>query len=236
LGVTDGIKLVRDALTKEWKANARKHFTDIVCCIAYIFRVRGHHYKADLKDRYLSLWGRCLHDEKDLPLPWDILATDVFHAIFPDTLDDFWIESADKTRCAGTLIKRVDSAPAGAAGILALEKGYNDIAMTFPFIEDRIKEPVETMKRIVVDLENSRWGGSINHNLYGVPKLRYNETNVGVLASVVVGVYKTMAQDSLLLQSPALLRLAELAPATGGAIGIMAKRTLALEGSAFLPK
>lgn len=214
------------------KAAIRSVFTDIVCCVAYMFRVRGHHYRAEFAARYASLWARCLHAPTDLPTNWQNLATSATHAIMPDVLDDFWRRAVQNSRCAGTLIKRFDSAPAGVAGIAALKRGLDDIQMIFPGVADRVPDARDEFNQVYQQVIGNRWAGSINCRFYGVNRLNVNEAAFGALASVVVGIYDKLANDSPLLDSPALKRLASIAPATGGAIGAAAAATTKSE--AFL--
>jgi len=217
---------IRGAATAEYKKIARRSFTDVVCCVAYIFRVRGHHYRDDIKDRYVTLWARCLKRDSELPGDWEILATDALHAIMPDVLDAFWQGAAADARCAGALIKRLDSAPAGVAGVMALHRGLNDVMMLFPGIADKVPDSYAYFVDIADQVQASRWGGSINCRFYGVQRIRVDEGRIGALASVVMGIYDQLASDSKLRDSPALKRLAETAPATGGAIGLAARRTV----------
>lgn len=217
---------LRDVLSAEAKKNMRKRFSDIVCCVAYIFRVRGHHYRDDINERYVSLWARCLHKDSELPASWEVLATDALHAIMPGHLDRYWETCVATARCAGALSKRFDSAPAGVAGVLALERGLDDVRMLFPGVVNKVPGAYDEFVRIVDLLKASRWGGSINCRFYGVERIRVNEGKIGALASVVLGVYEQLAPDSRLKESPALKRLAETAPATGGAIGLAARRAV----------
>jgi len=214
------------------RGEIRSVFTDIVCCVAYMFRVRGHHYRAEFAARYASLWARCLHTPADLPTSWQNLATSATHAIMPDVLDAFWQRAVATSRCAGTLIKRFDSAPAGVAGISALKRGLDDIQMIFPGVADRVPDARDEFNDVYQRVTASRWAGSINCRFYGVNRIAVNEASFGALASVVVGIYDKLANDSPLLDSPALKRLASIAPATGGAIGAAAAATTKSE--AFL--
>lgn len=221
--VTDAQKNEINAiLSVEVRRQLRVNFADYTCCVAYIFRVRGHHYKDDFEDRYVSLWSRCLKNADDLPLAWKFIATDALHAIMPDVLDDFWGRCVANARCAGTLIKRFDSAPAGCAGLSALRRGLEDVSMLFPRVVERVPDSYAAYKDILTQLETSRWGGSINCRFYGVARVRVDESRVGALASVVLGIYDQLASTSKLRDSPALKRLAEIAPATGGALGLAA--------------
>lgn len=225
---------VTGALSVETRTIIRKNFTDYVCCVAYIFRVRGHHYRDDFQDRYTTLWARCLKGPGDLVLDWEHIATDALHAIMPDVLDGFWQSAVENARCAGTLIKRFDSAPAGCAGVSALSRGLEDVVMLFPGVPERVPDAYEAYKGMMSTLKGSRWGGSVNARFYGVPRIRVDESKIGALASVVMGIYNQLASDSKLRDSPALKRLAEIAPATGGAIGVAARRAAADERFSLL--
>jgi hypothetical protein len=229
-----GLAAIRASCTVQVRATMRRNFMDYVCCVAYIFRVRGHHYKAEIEDRYKTLWSRCLKDPGEVVLPWMNIATDSLHAIMPDVLDDVWGYAVTNARCAGTLCKRWDSAPAGSAGIAALRRGLEDVMMLFPRVVERVPVAYAEFVRLNDLLEGSRWGGSINNRFYGVPRIRIDEGKVGALASVVMGVYEQLAPDSRLRESPALKRLAEIAPATGGAIGNAANKATRSEAFSLI--
>lgn len=220
----DAVRAVRDNLSATVRREISAKFTNLVCCVAYMFRVRGHHYMADFQDRYITLWARCLYKPEELPLDWEFVATDALHAVMPDVLDAFWINAAEEARCAGTLIKRLDSAPAGSAGVVALERGLNDVTMLFPAVVEKVPDAHQEFKQVVGQVKGSRWGGSINARFYGASRQRIDEAKIGALASVVLGIYEHLAPQSQLRNSMALKRLAEIAPATGGAIGIAAGR------------
>jgi hypothetical protein len=238
-----GVAANEPAFTAAWnagaaaidKARVRRVFTDIVCCVAYMFRVRAHHYRADFDGKYKALWTRCLHADGDLPVSWQLVSTVGIHAIFPIVLDNFWRNCAANSQCAGALIKRIDSAPAGAAGILALKKGLDDITMIFPTIVERVPESKAAFDGIYQQVSADRWGASINSRYYGVNRVHYNESDIGALASVVVGVYEQLAPNADLKDSMSLQRLAKIAPATGGAIGQAALRTTRSERMTLLP-
>lgn len=214
---------IQNTLTGPYRKLCRRMFMDCVCCIAYIFRVRGHHYKDDFQTRYDTLWSRCLHTPADLPLQWNYLATDALHAVMPVHLDAIWADCVTNARCAGALIKRFDAAPAGVAGVFALKRGLDDVMMIFPGVVNNIPDAYRSFVQMFTRLKQSRWGGSINARYYGAQRIRVDEGSIGALASVVMGVYDQLASDSKLRESPALARLAQTAPATGGAIGLAAR-------------
>jgi hypothetical protein len=220
---------MKSELTVEWKKRTRLQFVDLVCSVAYVFRVRGHHWRPDLQDRYVSLWANCLHNQQDMPVPWVNVATHGLHAIMPDVLDEFWANCCNAEKCAGTLIKRWNSAPAGVAGVYALKKGLDDVLTIFPGVQTRIPESFQRFNELYARVTRERWGGSINSRYYGAPRIRVNDDEIGALASVVKSMYSRLSPESRLNDSPALARLAELAPVTGASIGMAAGRTIANE-------
>lgn len=222
----DQLANIRAALTDEFRTKCRINYTDYICCVAYIFRVRGHHYKDEYRERYDTLWSRCLKTNEDLVIPWQHIATIGLHAVMPIVLDNYWRYSVENALCAGTLIKRFDSAPAGCAGVSALQRGLTDVMMLFPGIVDRVPDSYRSFIDLYDRVNSNRWGGSVNSRFYGVARIRVDESRIGALASVVMGIYEQLAEHSRLRESPALRRLAEIAPATGGALGQAALRTV----------
>lgn len=67
-----------------------KHFTDLLCMTAYVFRVRGHHYLADYEKLFDKLWLNMRYVKLDLGLPWVAITRYAFHSVFPVHLDRFW--------------------------------------------------------------------------------------------------------------------------------------------------
>lgn len=217
---------IRGALTAPVKRRLRECFVDLVCMVAYMFRVRGHHYLDDMEGKYDTLWQRCLRRIEDKPVAWVHVARTAFHAIMPSVLDGFWVRCANAGLCSGAMIKRVDSAPAGSSGILALKKGVSDVQLILPGAFEVVSEQLEALDQLVAQVQGNRWGASVNHRYYGVPRIRIDEGAVGVLASVALGVYTQLAPQAELRNAPSLQRMATLAPVTGGAIGRMAVATV----------
>jgi len=213
-------------LTGSYRANIRDLFTDLVCCVAYMFRVRGHHYLDDMEVRYGRLFDRCLHPQSSLPLSWLHISRYALHAIFPSVLDDFWKYCKDNTFIAGTLAKRFDCAPAGSSGVLGLLKGVKDIQILIPTALTLSGKQVKLLEEMADKIKADRWCASVNARYYGATRLRIDEDQIGVLASIVLGIYERLAPASELRNAPSIKRLATLAPATGGAIGRIASNTV----------
>jgi hypothetical protein len=225
LGDWDEARL-RAAFSGDFKRRIRNQFSDLVCMVAYMFRVRGHHFLPDMDAKYDVLWQRCLRRVEEKPANWEFIARHALHAVMPQVLDTFWHNCVNQSVCSGALIKRYDSAPAGSSGILALQKGVDDIRLVLPGAFDLVADQVQALSEISESIKGSRWGASVNHNYYGVPRIRIDEAAVGVLASVTLGVYAQLAPNAQVRNAPSLKRLAELAPVTGGAIGRMAMATV----------
>jgi len=118
--------------------------------------------------------------------------------------------------------------------VVALKRGLDDVRILFPGVVDNVPDTFDAFNATLDAVQKSRWGGSVNARYYGAARIRVDEGSIGVLASVVMGVYDQLAPESKLRNSPALKRLAETAPATGGAIGLAAKRTVNNENMTLL--
>lgn len=196
----------------------RAKFSNMVCCVAYMFRVRGHHYLDEFQARYSALWRKCLYQEDDPGLPWVYIARHVLHAIYPDDLDAYWMNCVQNARCSGTLIKRYNSAPAGIAGIAALRKGIDDLFMVFPTIAERNQNAIDHLEALELQVTNDRWAGSVNRRFYGGAQLVVDEALLAALAASVLGALQSFAPNSPLAQSRALARIAQNAQITQGVI------------------
>jgi hypothetical protein len=211
-------------LTAPIKARLRAKFTNMLCCVAYMFRIRGHHYMDGFNAKYAALWRKCLYEEDDPGLHWKFIARYAFHAIYPDTLDDIWRNAVLNARCAGALMKRFDCAPAGIASIVALRKGLDDLAMNFPSILVKCRRAIEHLEELEVIVTNHRWAGSINRRFYNGPPVVVDESILASLAATILGAIGVFCPDAPLNDSRALQRLASNARITQGVMGIVIQK------------
>lgn len=196
----------------------RQNFANYTCAVAYMFRVRGHHWQSDMDAKYSGLWKKCLKNQDNPGLSWEVVAHDATHAIFPSILDDYWKECVANGRIAGALVKRFESAPAGVAAIRAVYAGAQDLAMAMPGIKHKFAEHYADLDAIIENMRVNRWAGSINRRYYGAAPIAFDEQKFGAIASVIYNALMSFASDSQLLKSNALIRVANNAPITGGII------------------
>jgi len=206
---------LRAGLTAEIRKKFRSNFTNIVCCIAYMFRVRGHHFVGDMEDKYKDLWRKCLREEDDPGLKWEYIAHNALHAIMPLVLDGFWLNAVNNSNVAGALMKRYDSAPAGVAGVRALQAGMQDIATVVPGYKALNKGLYDDIDRLVTYLKNNRWAGSINRRFYGAGDLAFDEQKYSAVAATLLAALNQFAPTSPLKNSAALKRMSTGAPISG---------------------
>jgi len=205
-------------LTDKMREKLMADFSNSVCAVAFMFRVRGHHWLPDMDDAYKNLWKKCLKDQDNPGVNWELIAHHSYHSIMPVILDNYWITCKDGGRIAGALVKRFDSAPAGVAAVRAVFAGAEDIRMCVPALVSNFKSHFDELDRVVKNLRANRWAGSINRRYYNAPALDFDEQKFGAIASVVVNALQTFAANSQLLKSKALLRVANNAPITGGIV------------------
>ena len=127
----DYVPPAHENFPKNFGAAARvefaKKFINMVSIVAYFYRIRGHHFLADFAARYVAVWRKCQYTEDHPGLDWEKISSDALTCIYPDDLDVFWIHAASNQMCSGTLAKRLNSAPAGAANVAALRKGIDEL-------------------------------------------------------------------------------------------------------------
>jgi len=208
-------QLARVVLDAKTRSDLRKNFATYVSCVAYMFRVRGHHWLADINERFEDLWKRCLKDGVNPGVKWEFIAHHALHAVYPVVLDQFWINMANSGSIPGTLVKRIDASPAGVAGIRALDVGMQDLANTVPGFKHLNKEHYDEVGKFVERLKDERWAGSINRKFYGGTAVDFNEARFGSIAATVLAALNNFASNSPLKNSQALQRMARNAPISG---------------------
>lgn len=211
------------AITPEIRATIRTDFTDAVCLLAYMFRVRGHHFLDEMENRYGELWEKCLKGRNKLVgnLPWKLVVCEGLHAIFPDTLDGYWRAQRTANQIAGALYLRFDSYPAGCASVAALRAGFDDLVLAMPGFAAKLEEVDRRIKTYEDLLSANRWGGSINHNLYGATKVTIVEKEFAAISAFILAALKALAPRAPLVNSAALKRMAANAPITGAVMAII---------------
>lgn len=195
------------------------HFVDLVCIVAFAFRVRGHHYLNDMQALYTRVWTKCRYAVADIPFTFEQLATIGTHAIFPIVLDRFWQIAVERYACNGALAKRLDAAAAGTAGPVVLSQGIQDLSMVAPGIRTALLEASEYVERAIEAINQRRFNGSINARYYGSQRIAFDEKRVGSIAATIKAALDQLADDAPLAQSPALARIASNAPITGAVLG-----------------
>jgi hypothetical protein len=225
------------AADANWQNAYRHKYIDTVCVVAYFFRVRGHHWTDEMDSRYSDVWRKCLYQEDNPGISWQYIAHDALHAIFPDDLDDIWEAATDTEACAGTLIKRFDSLPAGVAGISALNAGVADLQMIVPKALDYSKDAMTHLENLTQSVEAHRWAGSVNRRFYNAPNLVVDEAKLSALAAIIRAGLEGLAPGSPLLKSKALQRIAQNAQMTGAIVGKMVMTAVKSDAAAeiFLP-
>lgn len=200
----------------------RTGFTDIVCLVAYFFRVRGHHYQEDFRDKMLEIWKATVNSEErsDVGIAWNFVARDALKCIFPIVLDNFWENAVKNSRCSGNLQKRFDSAAAGTAAIAAISRGAVDLLATFPKIKHHVEESLIELDRLtaILNAPGNRWAGSINRKFYAAPAITIDEGKLGPLASGILAALSSFAAKHPLITSPALLRISRNSPISGAVL------------------
>jgi hypothetical protein len=174
---------------------------------------------ADMDERYESLFRKCLYDEGNPGIEWQHLAHDSLHAIFPDDLDNIWKKAVKDGKCAGALVKRWDSHPAGIAGLAALNAGVADVRLVVPKALDLAKDAIKHLDEVNAIANIGRWNGSVNRRFYLGKEIVVDESKLSTLAAVIRGGLEYLAGTSPLLKSKALARIAANAPITAGMIG-----------------
>jgi hypothetical protein len=226
-------------LDAAWRNSVRPKFMDMVCIMAYLFRVRGHHWTQEMNDRYIDVWHKCLYQEDSPGLGWNLICHNALHAIFPDDLDELWINAVNSGRCAGALIKRINAAPAGVASISALNSGVNDLKLVLPNAFVHMPEAVNHLNDVTLLTTGpaNRWNGSVNRRFYNAANVRVDESLLSALASLILASSEQFAANSPLRNSMALRRIAGGAPITGAVISRMIRTAVNSDVAAeiFLP-
>lgn len=215
----DTINVISARLTAQIQLDISKTFVDRVALVAFVFRARGHHYMSQYEELYNRVWGKCRYQNEVLHISFQHMATVALHAIFPNILDNFWINEVNAMHVNGSLAKRVDVAPAGSAGPYVLKQGVEDLAMIAPGIRDRLQEALHYLDEILTKLAQHRFAGSVNARYYGANKVPFDEKRLSSIAATVLAAINNLTDDAPLGKSPALQRIANNAPITGSVLG-----------------
>lgn len=206
---------MRNELTSANRRLWNRRFYNLVCLVAYMFRSRGHHFQQDYIARYNSLWQKTQTHEIGDNFNWLHISRYALHAIPPVVLDEFWKTAAERGMCDGTLVLRYNCKAAGTAVYGVVQSGVNDIKLVFPKVLDLLEKEVEHIEIVNEELQDNRWRHSVNARYYGERRDRLNENAIGAVGSFIRAMMDTLAAESPLLQSPALIRIAKIAPITG---------------------
>lgn len=191
-----------------------RSFANIVCCVAVIFRQKGHHYlnQADYNDAYTSLWRKVHKGAGIFASTWAQRSTLGLHAIMPAILDAYWSSMVAKARVAPPLILRYDVPAAGTAAIFALLVGWQDAKHVYGALLQEHHDIADELEALVIDCKANRWRSGINARFYGANTRRLNLARFSAMAGTIVGVYNAVSAGATLLGSQSLLREASGSP------------------------
>jgi hypothetical protein len=190
------------------------NYMNFVCLLAYMFRVRGHHFVPDMLSKYVNVWKKVCLD--NAVIDFETAVTYGLHAICPPVLDAFYKECVDNQRISGALIIRYYSFGAGTAVFGLLQYAVKDLKVAAPFLIDKLKKEVTFVEDTVQNMKDNRWNHTINARLYGANRERVDESQIGALCAVIRGAVESVAEHHPILASEALKRAANQAPLTGG--------------------
>lgn len=204
----------------DWMKTVRSKIRAAVALVAYFFRIRGHHWQQDFNDRYSEVWSHCQYPDmkNDIGIEWKYVAREGVHAIFPKVLDDTWKLWCRDNLIPGALIKRLGSAAAGTAVLVAVRAGYDDIKQVFPNFNLSLGSAIAHLVEMEGFIALDRWAGSVNASMYGAPRLAIDEGRLAPLAAVILACLEQFAPSARLRDSRAMQRAGGNAPVTGFAM------------------
>lgn len=178
-----------DAMPARIKDNIGASFANVVCTIAFVFRVRGHHYLDDLQAVYDRIWGklRGMPDGMVNSADWKTIATIGLHAITPLRLDNFWAKMVRLGQVGNPLAIRFNAPAAGTAAWYAIMAGVSNLKALIPEHSHRFDDQIHLVTQAVQWFETHRWDGSINRRLYNAGEFKTPLSKVSELAAAVRG-------------------------------------------------
>ena len=172
------------------------NFSNIVCCVAYVFRQKGHHYITgpDYQEAYTKIWNKANRSNKILNATWEQMATIGLHAIMPWVLDQYYMFASATGRIAAPLSLRVRVPCAGTAAPFALLVGWDDAKSAYGMLLSDHEDTYERLVQVVQYYRGHRWAHGINSGYYGKPCTRLDLTPFSSMAATVAGVYEAAAE------------------------------------------
>lgn len=210
---------ITNVLTAVNRKAINRMFVNMVCLLAYIFRIRGHHYKADFAPKIEKMWDKTPHAGKEKFASFQHIFTYGLHAIFPSILDQFWLSACDGGWCDDIFIIRRSVYAAGTSVFAIVRQGITDLKLVLPKLNKLLADNIHYIDETCNRLDQNRWDHSINARYYGANTDRLNETPIGIVASLIKSCVEALVSDNPLLSSKALTRAANLAPLSGAAYG-----------------
>lgn len=187
-----------------------KQFTNLVCFTAYIFRWRGHHYLDSYDQDIENKWNKNTNAASLNLRSSDLkfIMTNGLHAIFPEVLDNYWIESVSNSLCCRPFALRVHVPCAGTAVFYAILAGVDEVKLIAIQKDATLADKMDKLRVVVDRLRAERWLGGINRVYYGGAELDASESDFAILAACVYGINTPDTGKTALGHSKSLERVA----------------------------
>lgn len=206
-----------------FRNSVKDNLLNVICCLAYVFRTRAHHFTPDILPTYQKMYPKMDFNPAEWGLTIDQINVMALHCIPPNVLDHVWTYCVQNSHCSGTLVKRYNSPAAGTAAFFAARNSIHDLKNVVPSLIELHKDAVDSCEAICREYERNRWTGSINHKYYGVDRRVIDESVLGGLAALTISILTAFDPTAPMLQSPSLKRVSSNAPITTAVIGTALK-------------
>ena len=173
--------------------NITKAFSNIICIMAHVFRIKGYHYLSKdanattYAQAYTSLWEKANVLQLVLKSTWAHIhvVTAGLHCIAPYPLDEYWLFCAAEQHISPSLQLRKSVPAVGTAALFGLRAGWRDAKTVYAKALSDCATAEAEMETLYVLCIAERSTHGVNAKYYGAEASRLDLSGLTALCGKI---------------------------------------------------
>jgi hypothetical protein len=178
-------------ITRDMVRFTSTYWSNIFSVVAHVFRVRGHHWKAEYRSLYDRTWASITVETPNFMPDWEVISRAAVHCFGIKAIHYLAVHCARNGELAKGLVLRLNAACAGTASVQTSAAALNEMksATWYTFLARHKREAIEHLETEAERLRVLSVAAHINYRLYGFSgaPIMVDDSSTRTLAPYILG-------------------------------------------------